>query len=171
MHVLFICTGNLCRSPIAERFALAHAKRLAVRGLRVSSAGTRAVVGRPMNPDSASVLEELGGDATGFAARQLTKRILADADLVVAMERRHRDAVLELSPTHLHRTFTLHEIECLVTRFGVQRTEELSPLRSHIRESEGGHDVPDPMGRGHEIHRIVGERIATSLVSVFHLFQ
>jgi protein-tyrosine phosphatase len=72
------------------------------------------VVGYPVQPNAALVLEKLGGDASGFAARQLTSRIASDADLVLTMTRAHRDAVLELAPHRLHRTFTLREAARLI---------------------------------------------------------
>jgi protein-tyrosine phosphatase len=62
LHILFVCTGNICRSPSAERLATAA-------GASASSAGTRAVIGHPMHPESARVLRDLGGDPDGFVAR------------------------------------------------------------------------------------------------------
>jgi protein-tyrosine phosphatase len=66
--------------------------------LFVSSAGTRAVIGHPVHAKAARVLVELGGDPADFAARQLKPAIATEADLVLAMTREHRDAVLEITP-------------------------------------------------------------------------
>ncbi len=59
MHVLFVCTGNICRSPTAERLA---AGLSSMADLRASSAGTRAVIAHPMHPDAAQALMDLGGE-------------------------------------------------------------------------------------------------------------
>src|SRR4051812_10984921 len=73
--VLFVCTGNICRSPVAERVARAFldaALGAEAACIHLGSAGTRAVVGSGVHPDSAAVLAGLGGKPAGFAARQLT---------------------------------------------------------------------------------------------------
>ena len=59
--------------------------------------------------EAAPVLKRLGGDPSGFAARQLTPKIAADADLILTMTRVHREVVLEAVPRQLHKTFTLSE--------------------------------------------------------------
>ncbi|MCB9409830.1 low molecular weight phosphatase family protein [Mycolicibacterium sp.] len=159
MHILFVCTGNICRSPSAERLAAAIGNENAIPEFRASSAGTRAVIGHPVHPDAARVLEGLGGDAAGFAARQLTANIANDADLVIAMTKAHRDAVLELAPRQLHRTFTLTEAAQLVTEFDPADVKELATLRSRLR-AEQSPDVPDPIGQDQEFFDQVGSQIA-----------
>ena len=98
MHILFVCTGNICRSPTGERLAAAYAAENGMPELWVSSAGTRAVIGHPVHRDAAVVLDALGGDTSGFAARQLTAKIASTADLIIAMTSAHRDIVLETAP-------------------------------------------------------------------------
>ncbi|MCB1292208.1 MAG: low molecular weight phosphatase family protein [Mycobacterium sp.] len=159
MHILFVCTGNICRSPTAERLAAALSAENAIPEFRASSAGTRAVMGHPVHPDAARVLEGLGGDPTGFAARQLTAKIATDADLVIAMTRTHRDAVLELAPRQLHRTFTLTEGAQLITEFDPAYVKELATLRSRLR-AEQSPDVPDPIGQDQEFFDQIGSQIA-----------
>ena len=73
------------------------------------SAGTRAVVGSAMDPASARVLQELGGNPEGFRARQLTDQLAAAADLTLTMTRDHRRDVLGRAPRAMSRTFTLRE--------------------------------------------------------------
>lgn len=152
MHLLFVCTGNICRSPTAERLA-------AALGVGASSAGTRAVIGHPMHPQAALVLAGLGGDASGFVARQLTPAIAGSADLVLAMTAAHRDAVLELAPRQLHRTFTLAEAARLITEFRPAAVGELAGLRPRVPFGEVP-DVPDPIGASAEVFERVGEQIA-----------
>lgn len=156
MHILFVCTGNICRSPTAERLAAGLG---VTAGVRASSAGTRAVIAHPMHPDAAQALMDLGGDPSDFSARQLTPAIATDADLVIAMTRAHRDAVLELAPRQLHRTFILTEAAALTTQFDPQDVKDLAALRPQLR-AEYLDDIADPIGREPEVHAAVAEQIA-----------
>lgn len=115
MHLLFVCTGNICRSPTAERLSAAYAGRFQIPDFGASSVGTRVLIAHAMHQDAAAVLEQLGGDASGFAARQFKPKIAADADLVITMMRAHRDTVLERTPRLLRRTFTLTEASRLAS--------------------------------------------------------
>ncbi|WP_448407243.1 arsenate reductase/protein-tyrosine-phosphatase family protein [Mycolicibacterium sp. XJ647] len=170
MHILFICTGNICRSPIAERLAIAFAAQLEIPDFNASSAGIRAVIGHPIQPDAALVLQQLGGDASNFAARQLTSRIASDADLVLTMTTAHRDAVLELAPRQLHRTFTLSGAARLVSEFHARKVDDLAALRPHLH-GDKQLDIPDPIGQSAEFHATVGSQIAELLPSALSLCQ
>lgn len=170
LHILFVCTGNICRSPMAERLAAAYGTRMGVSDLTTSSAGTRAVIGHPIQADAAIVLQKLGGDASNFAARQLTSRIASEADLVLTMTRAHRDYVLELAPRQLHRTFTLSGAARLVSEFNARSIKALAELRPHLAASESL-DIPDPIGQSSEVHAGVGSRIASLLPPILELCQ
>ena len=84
-------------------------------GFRLVSAGTRAVVGSGMHPDSALVLRGYGAEPGDFQACQPDGRIAASADLVLTMTRAHRVEVLQVAPRALQRTFTLPEAAALLT--------------------------------------------------------
>lgn len=168
LQILFVCTGNICRSPIAERLALRHGQRLEIPNFRVSSAGTRAVIGHTMHHQAARVLESLGGDASAFAARQLTAKTASSASLVLTMTRAHRDAVLELAPNKLHKTFTLAEASLLASDFGANTVADLSVLRSQLAV-QNLLDVPDPIGQNAEVFHSVGTQIADLLPAVIEL--
>ena len=133
-----------------------------------SSAGTRAVINHPIHSAAAPVLEELGGDASGFVARQLTPRIASDADLVLTMTQAHRATILELAPRQLRRTFTLPEAAHLAAEFDPEDLSDLPKLRAHLRAGEAP-DVVDPIGHGAEIFSQVGFRIAELLSPVLEL--
>ena len=105
-----------------------------------------------MHPDAAVVLEKLGGTASNFSARQLTSRIASDADLVLTMTRAHRDAVLELAPHRLHRTFTLSEAARLVSECNARNVADLAALRPQLAAHELS-DIPDPIGQDAEYFR------------------
>lgn len=168
MHVLFVCTGNICRSPTGERLAAAYAADHGVPNFTASSAGTRAVIGHPIHRDAAVVLEQLGGDASGFAARQLKSKIASSADLIIAMTSAHRDIILEAAPRQLSRTFTLTEAARLASMDAADTLADLAALRRHLTADEMA-DIPDPIGQRPEVFAAVGSRIAELLPPILEL--
>jgi protein-tyrosine phosphatase len=85
-HILFICTGNVCRSPLAE---LAARKQFGHLGLDFASAGLQAPPGLPVSAYSAQVAATWGGGLDGHASRQLTPELAACADWLIGMTRSH----------------------------------------------------------------------------------
>lgn len=168
MHVLFVCTGNICRSPTGERLAAAYAAQHGIPDFTASSAGTRAVIGHAIHRDAAVVLEELGGDASGFAARQLKSKIASSADLIIAMTSAHRDIVLEAAPRQLSRTFTLTEAVRLASMNGADTLADLAALRRHLTAIDMA-DIPDPIGQSPEEFATVGAQIASLLPPIMEL--
>ena len=111
VDVLLLCTGNLCRSPLAEHLLRA---RLAGRGIAhevaIRSAGTLARRGDPMHPHALAVLAARGIDGSGFQTTPLDERAVAGADVVVGMAREHRAAAVSLRPALVNGAFTLGEL-------------------------------------------------------------
>jgi protein-tyrosine phosphatase len=168
MRVLFVCTGNICRSPTAERLAVAFAREGGFE-LTASSAGTQGLTGHAMDPTAALVLSQLGGDPEGFVARRLTPAITADAELVLTLTASHRDAVLALSPRHMRRTFTLLEASSLAAASGARSVAALADARAvHSVETL---DIGDPYRRDPSVYEEAGELIAASLPNVLRLAQ
>lgn len=170
LHVLFVCTGNICRSPTAERLAEAYSARLHLQHFKAASAGTRAVIGHPIHRQAAEVLEDLGGNASKFSARQLSPKLVSDADLILAMAAHHRDKVLELAPHCFSRTFMLTEASRLVSQCDAQVVDDLAGLRQELT-SEHRPDIADPIGQSAGMFAAVGEQIAELLVPVMELLQ
>jgi protein-tyrosine phosphatase len=178
--VLLVCTGNICRSALAERLGRAfldEALGAASDEIRLVSAGTRAVVGSEMHPHSALVLAGYGGQPGDFRAQQLTEALPAHADLTLTMTRSHRRDVLEAAPRALSRIFTLREAAALlglvdedVATCGdtlPDRARSLvAALASARSRRPGGEDddVRDPIGQPLEVHAEVGEMIADALL-------
>lgn len=102
--ILFVCTGNICRSPYAERRLR---QLLPDAGASIASAGTAAVVGAELEPAATDQLRRMGADDTGFAAQALTARMLDGAELVLTMTRAHRGQVARLRPAAMRRIFAL----------------------------------------------------------------
>ena len=151
MRILFVCTANECRSPIGERLAR-------MLGVDASSAGVRAVVGRPMVPHAAEALIELGGDAGEFSSRRVTPQIVADADLILTMNTRHRDGVLLVAPSALRRTFTLSETVRLIEERHAETVRDLAAARP-FSLAKPGEDILDPMGHPYAEFQTAAKRI------------
>lgn len=103
-RILVVCIGNICRSPTAE---FLFRQKLAHRNVDVSSAGLGALVGRPMDLNAIQILSEHGIDAATHRARQLEPSMLHEADLVLAMERRHLAAAARMAPESSGKLFLL----------------------------------------------------------------
>jgi protein-tyrosine phosphatase len=153
--ILFVCEGNICRSPVGERVLAAFLGDRAV----VSSAGTRAVRRSPISSPMAALLAEKDIDPSGFAARQLNYDILDESDLILTMTRWQKSWVLDENPGVLKRTFTLREFARIARGIDMQR---LVPLHSDftayigLAEQQRGRfraefladdEIDDPYGR------------------------
>lgn len=111
-RILFVCTGNVHRSVLAER--LLAARLPPGSDLVAESAGTQAWHRCRMEEATTAVLEELGGDGSGFVSRPLTAQLVAGAALVLGLTRGHREAAVRLAPSAMRRCFTLKEFVRLV---------------------------------------------------------
>lgn len=132
VRVTMVCTGNICRSPIAEVVARAHVERAGLSGLvQVDSAGTGAWhVGDGADPRAVRVLADHGYDGSAHRARQVTRSWFegsAGPDLLVAMDAGHHDALSRLSP----------EGEIVLLR-------SFEPGRADLSPGDPRLDVPDP---------------------------
>lgn len=186
--LLIVCTGNICRSPYLER-RLRHelGDSAGIPPECIASAGTRAVVGTEMAPESRELLARRQGDPEPFAARQLDKAMVEGARLIITMTRAHRTAVARLDPRSMGRTFVLLDLVRLVPQLTVPPmfgesgepptlgrwlevvTPELAPLRSRVPplpEQRSG--VVDPIGRGHEAFTMMAAQVE---VAVPHLIR
>lgn len=121
---------------MAERLLQAGLDQVVPGGFQVSSAGTRALVGEPMQPISADIVRTFGGDPEGFAARQLTPRILRGVDLVLTMTSGHRGEVLQLDASLLKRTFTIREFARMLDVLA-QRASGTDGQRAAVESSPG----------------------------------
>lgn len=170
MHVLTVCTGNICRSPLA---AALLADELSQVGVSVSSAGTHAPIGSPIDPTIQRLAKaEFGLHIAGHTATQLTDDQICRSDLILALTRNHRRAIAERVPRVARRIFTLKEFARLSRSVGApwlnQRSDDLTgamPLfqdgldilqrgRGMSRPVEASDDdIIDPYRRDEDVYR------------------
>ncbi|MBH0780181.1 arsenate reductase/protein-tyrosine-phosphatase family protein [Nocardia bovistercoris] len=163
MHVLFVCNGNVCRSVIAERLTRAVAAEHGLPGLTAESAGTRALVGFPVEPLAAKAITGLGGDPEGFRARKLKPEMIDRADLVLAMTEQIRDQAAAMAFGAWPRTFALLEARRIAKVTGARTIAELHRARNDL-SLVGRENIADPIGLSEAAFCEVGDRIAEALV-------
>ncbi|MGH3611027.1 MAG: hypothetical protein ACRDRK_00080 [Pseudonocardia sp.] len=182
-RVLFVCTGNICRSPFAEiltrHLLIGRIGGQGAAPFDVSSAGIQAVIGSKMHPDSREQLRPWrldGAAADRFVARQLHPTMVEKADLVLGATPRHRSVIITQTPGALATTFSIREFARLagtvdlsalpiepVVRAGmlVDLTRRNRAM-SH-RPGRNDDDIPDPMGHPPRAHRDAALLIGTAV--------
>ncbi len=149
---------------MAERLLQAGLDQVLPGGFKVRSAGTRAMVGDPIQPLSAEIITAYGGNALHFAARQLTPGILRDTDLVLTMSTAHRGEVLKLDPSLLKRTFTIREFARMLEVLE-ERGDQQRPGRTR-REAGTPSSYPD---KSYPDNKQLWRDLPTRAASVRHL--
>ncbi|WP_281357280.1 low molecular weight phosphatase family protein [Rathayibacter agropyri] len=183
--VLSVCTGNICRSPMAEqllRASLADVTSAAGTPLfAFTSAGVATRDGYPMDPVSARFSAQHGGDPSTHSSAVLSDALVGEADLMLTMTRDHLIDASRRFPSLLLRGFTLLEF-ARVLPFVLREVplptleDPAARLRAAVRlaaahrgrapRSETGDDVDDPIGRSEATHERVAAQIAAAVADV-----
>lgn len=146
MNLLFVCTGNTCRSPLAEAIARAEAARRGLEGVRCRSAGTSAFPGHPASAVGIVAAAERGIDLEGHRSRPLDRELVEWADAVLVMARWHGETVLAENP---------EAPVALLTRY--------LPAGHEARDR----DVPDPIGGDLETYAGTFDVLAAAIDGLF----
>ena len=180
--VLFVCTGNICRSPLAEQLLRSRTvSRSAL--ISTSSAGTYALPGQAMTEQAAALSRQYGGDPSQHQSSELTPALVKRANLVVAMSRVHRAEVVSMMPRASRKTFTLRELDRLIGTYAElepeawasRREASVPALDAFVRDVGAvrgfstaaviptDDDIVDPYRRGQGVYDEVGSLISQSI--------
>jgi len=147
--ILFLCTGNICRSPMAEGLF-----RNAVKGrgdFRVVSAGLGAVDGQPPTNHSVTAMKEIGIDIASQRSRALTAELVRSADYIFGMTHSHVDTVALLYPSAAEKTFLLREFD-----------ETLEPYEK---------DISDPIGSSYHVYVDCRDQIEQGIATLLKFME
>jgi protein-tyrosine phosphatase len=162
-EILLVCTGNVCRSPMAEGFLRAAlVERLAEAAPVVSSAGTAGWDGSGAMEESIRSAEERGVDIRTHQARKLHGAMLEDADLIVCMAADHREAIVGAMPDLETKTFTIKELVRLLERApagGPLKARVAAAAAARNGSSPPDEDVRDPLGDPIDGYREVADEL------------
>lgn len=185
LRILTICTGNICRSPFAERLLAA---RLGAQ-FTVASAGTSAMLGDPMQETMQRLATDMGVRwDEEHRGRALTQSLVAQADLVLCMEREHRSEAVRLQPSAVRRAFTLLEFAHIISSITDSQLQRLLSLNTDSPTAaidavmrmrgvvprlnpERLYDLPDPYGRSRQTYARSAAHIEQAVDQIVHFFQ
>lgn len=164
LHVVFVCTGNRFRSPLAE----AVFRRAAPQGVRTESFGTTDLGPVPPLEAAQEAAGRLDLDLSGHLARALSEGDLAHADLVIGFERAHVLAAVVAARARRERTFTLTELVAILDGIRVApRADRLASARRALElldvhwpfEATGNDELADPLGRAPNVQHELALRV------------
>ena len=183
LNILVVCTGNICRSPLAEKLLQARLTAAGIPAI-VTSAGTRAMVDHPMTNEAAFLAAQYGAEPTLHAAQQLTADRIAAADLVLTATREHRGEVVSLHPRANRYAYTLNQFARLVeanppaVEQAVVEPVETPTINNYLAEISAtkglalpptrpeDDDIEDPYRRSAEVYDRVGIVIDKSITTI-----
>jgi low molecular weight protein-tyrosine phosphatase len=184
--ILAVCTGNICRSPMAEGFLRKLLAERGIGGIDVASCGVNGLEDSPAMPEGVQAMIENGVDISAHRARRMTARMIREADLVLTMATEHRDTIVDQVVGAAEKTFTLKEFARLLDRVphrpsvagdGDDRMLAEAVAAAATLRAGGtvppsrDEDVADPLGLGVEAYRAtaweIGQLCERVVIGVF----
>jgi protein-tyrosine phosphatase len=181
--VIFVCTGNICRSPMAEQMLIQKADKNKLP-ITVVSAGVMAMTGDPMTPQSADAMTQRGFTPTKHISQDLTPKILEEADLVLTATLDHRSEIARMLPKASKYSFTIDEFARLTSflradpefqgefkkkpketrdQYLKRAIQQAVLLRGMVPTNLDPKDVVDPYGESIAVYNQVAEHIDVML--------
>ncbi len=148
-RVLFVCTGNICRSPMAEGLFRDLVKKHS--DYEIQSAGIGAIHGQPPSPYAVDVMKEIGVDIQAQRSQPLTPELVRDSDAIFVMTYSHLDTMLMIFPESSEKIFLMRHFE------------------ENVPASQ--REVYDPIGQTREVYRATREQIKNTLPQILHHIQ
>lgn len=145
-QILFVCSGNICRSPMAHVFAQSILKQSPTANVLVQSAGTLKISGSPASKEAVQVMAELGHDLSQHRSQGIAPILLKSSDWIVVMEPEHEEAVLNYLPAASDKVVRLWEYSDKCRAWGF---------------------IPDPIGRPLDVYRFCRDSIQEGLLTWF----
>jgi protein-tyrosine phosphatase len=171
--ILLVCTGNICRSPIAEGVLRSLLDtRFGANAIAVSSAGTSGWEDIGATEEAVLAAQERGFDISAHRSRLLRVGMIKEADLVVTMAAEHRDEIAEMLPGYSDRTFTLKEIVRILEELESIPAPSPAEMSPRVQEAASARrrgfvgrpldeDVADPLGHPFESYRAIAWELET----------
>ncbi len=157
--ILVVCSGNTCRSPFAEGLLRQLLPNRLRSPAQVFSAGTSAAAGEPVTPNALLAAKEFGVDLSGKSSTPLTLDLIDQADMILVMEKRHRDRIVRMSPAASAKTRVVTELAPGSSASGTAGAASTA-------------GVADPFGSGLETyHRCFAELRAILTEAVPHIAE
>lgn len=156
MNILFVCTGNTCRSPMAEGIFKALLKDNNIDNINVSSAGISTFEGDSANEKAIYTLRNKGIDIKSHKSRQITKEIIENSDLILTMTKSHKRMILNALPEYLNKVFTIKEYVY------INNNEELTGKNL---------DIADPYGLDYNIYEKCAAEIEENLKKIIEILK
>lgn len=131
-RILFVCTGNTCRSPMAEYMLKNKLEKMGINNVEVQSAGLSAFFPQPPTKNAILVMKEVGIDISKHISKLISEELVKNSSIILTMEKYHKESIVSIYAGAMDKVFTLKEF------VNGEKTEQ---------------DIADPFGKSIEEYR------------------
>ncbi|OEF99844.1 hypothetical protein BHF71_01325 [Vulcanibacillus modesticaldus] len=158
MNILFVCTGNTCRSPMAAKILEKRAKD-ANLDIKVKSAGIAAVEGSEASENAKIIMRDFGSDE--HKTMRVSEELLSWADLILTMTNQHKQILLIHAPQYANKIFSLKE-------YIVSKSESKEDITEEFNDYP---DIVDPFGGDLEVYRQTAKEIDLAVQKMIEILK